>query len=137
MKVTCATIVEDSEGRVLIGHATNQTIWSLPKGCIDPGETPEECARRELKEETDLQFTSTPFEDLGEHPYIAGKKLHLFRVPYFHLVEYQHLIMCNSIFEYNGQLVPEFDAFVVADWNAIKHILFKPQVEILRKFYDK
>lgn len=33
-----------------------QKIYGLPGGLIDPGETPEDCARRELKEETGLDL---------------------------------------------------------------------------------
>ncbi len=46
-------IVTDSAGRLLVffrrGH------WDLPKGKIDPGETPEQAALREVREETGLQ----------------------------------------------------------------------------------
>jgi len=134
MKVTCATIVEDSYGLILIGHATNQTIWSLPKGCVDTGETFEHCARRELKEETDLDLREHVFEDLGEHPYIIGKRLHLFRakVPFINI---RHL-KCNSTFGGNGVAIPEFDAFATVNWDAMRHILFEPQVKILSQFYD-
>lgn len=45
-------LVEDADGRWLFifrrGH------WDLPKGKLDPGETLEECALREVREETGL-----------------------------------------------------------------------------------
>jgi len=34
--------------------ATGRDTWELPAGLIDPGETPEDAARRELAEETQL-----------------------------------------------------------------------------------
>ena len=36
----------------------DREIYGLPAGLIDPGETPEEAARRELKEETGLDLVS-------------------------------------------------------------------------------
>ena len=32
-------------------HAANGFVWEIPAGRLDPGESPEECARRELREE--------------------------------------------------------------------------------------
>ena len=47
----------DAEGRpeVLLVHRPRYDDWSLPKGKRDPGETDEECARREVLEETGLR----------------------------------------------------------------------------------
>lgn len=45
----------DSEGRVWFvrqyRHAAGRDLLELPAGVIDPGESPEECAQRELREE--------------------------------------------------------------------------------------
>jgi ADP-ribose pyrophosphatase len=44
------------DGRVLLvrqyRHAAGQWLWEIPAGTLEPGETPERCARRELREET-------------------------------------------------------------------------------------
>jgi 8-oxo-dGTP pyrophosphatase MutT (NUDIX family) len=37
---------------IVIVHRPAYDDWTLPKGKIDPDETPEECALREVKEET-------------------------------------------------------------------------------------
>jgi len=45
-----------ADGRVVLvhqyKHGISQTLLELPAGAIDPGETPEACAARELAEET-------------------------------------------------------------------------------------
>lgn len=41
--------------RVLVVHRPSYDDWSFPKGKLDPGETVEEAALRELKEETGLE----------------------------------------------------------------------------------
>jgi ADP-ribose pyrophosphatase len=53
----CAVVVPvDDRGRVLLirqhRYATGQESLEAPAGGIDPGESPEACARRELEEET-------------------------------------------------------------------------------------
>lgn len=44
----------DSEYQFVAVHRARHTDWSLPKGHIEPGETKEEAALREVKEETGL-----------------------------------------------------------------------------------
>lgn len=47
----------DSAGNllVLLVHRPRYDDWSLPKGKCDPGESDEDCARREVEEETGLR----------------------------------------------------------------------------------
>jgi 8-oxo-dGTP pyrophosphatase MutT (NUDIX family) len=40
------------DGKVLIAKRIKPPLWSLPGGRIEPGETPEAAAARELMEET-------------------------------------------------------------------------------------
>ena len=50
---SCGVIVTDGK-RLLLGHASRSPLWDIPKGGIEPGETPAQAARRELREETGL-----------------------------------------------------------------------------------
>ena len=54
-------LTDESGERILVSReyrmAMAQWIYNFPAGLIDPGETPEESARRELWEETGLQLT--------------------------------------------------------------------------------
>jgi 8-oxo-dGTP pyrophosphatase MutT (NUDIX family) len=45
----------DGVARVLVVHRPRYDDWSLPKGKVDPGETDEDCALREVEEETGLR----------------------------------------------------------------------------------
>lgn len=48
-------VVTNSKGRILAFERTDaRGQWQLPQGGMDAGETPEECAWRELEEETGL-----------------------------------------------------------------------------------
>ncbi|RIH86167.1 Diadenosine hexaphosphate hydrolase [Calidithermus terrae] len=47
-------VVLDSHDRVLLGHRTDNGFWGLPGGAMEPGESFEEAARREVFEETGL-----------------------------------------------------------------------------------
>lgn len=47
-------LITDPEGRVLIVKASYREHWQFVGGTIDPGENPQQCAKRELLEETGL-----------------------------------------------------------------------------------
>ncbi len=53
----------DREGvtEVLVVHRPKYEDWTLPKGKADPGESDEDCALREVEEETGLRC------ELGDH----------------------------------------------------------------------
>ncbi len=60
-------------------HAADGFIWEIPAGRLDPGETPEECAARELAEETGmsagrLEHLTTMYTTPG----FTDEKIHLF-----------------------------------------------------------
>lgn len=50
-----AGIVRDDENRVLFIRRADNGRWGLPAGAIDPGETPAQAVRREVREETGLE----------------------------------------------------------------------------------
>ena len=90
-------------------HATDDFIYEVPAGRLDAGESPEECARRELAEETGYQasrldrlttiYTTPGFTDerihlfmatgltLGAHDREADEFLELHRVRWLEVLE--------------------------------------------------
>jgi 8-oxo-dGTP pyrophosphatase MutT (NUDIX family) len=65
-----------------------QRVLGLPKGHPDPGETPEQTARREVREETGLD--AEPIEELGEIRYwYRGKRGRVHKRVVFYLFEYR------------------------------------------------
>ena len=48
-------VITDDDGRVVVVHRPRHGDWSLPKGKLDPGETWEAAALREVQEECGLR----------------------------------------------------------------------------------
>lgn len=75
--------IRASDPRVLLirqfRHAADRFIWEVPAGRLDPGESPERCAERELEEETGkragrLERLTTIFTTPG----FTDEQIHLF-----------------------------------------------------------
>jgi ADP-ribose pyrophosphatase len=60
-------------------HAIGGCIWEIPAGTLDPDETPLECAKRELIEETG--FSANMWKKMGEITPVPGysdERIHMF-----------------------------------------------------------
>jgi ADP-ribose pyrophosphatase len=79
-----AALPVDRDGRVVLvrqyRYAVDARVFELPAGRRDPGETPEEGARRELKEEVGLRAASLePLLVFWTTPGFCDEVMHLFR----------------------------------------------------------
>ena len=61
-----------NEGELLLQKRTDNNLWGLPGGYMEPGETPEQSAERELFEETSLRPASP--DDLTLLGVVAGEE---------------------------------------------------------------
>jgi ADP-ribose pyrophosphatase YjhB (NUDIX family) len=52
-------LIEDGGGRILLVRQPYREGWGMPGGFLKRGETPEECAVREVREEVGLEVTLT------------------------------------------------------------------------------
>jgi 8-oxo-dGTP pyrophosphatase MutT (NUDIX family) len=79
-------VVEDAAGRVLFlerapDRALGPGLWGFPAGHIEDGETPDECARRELREEIGMRHELAELRrlpPLRDTAYGGFYEIHLF-----------------------------------------------------------
>ncbi|MCM8766093.1 MAG: NUDIX hydrolase [Candidatus Omnitrophica bacterium] len=122
-------IFRERDGRIEVAliSRSNQTIWSLPKGKVEEGESVEETARREVKEETGLE----------------GKLLQkLNSIHYFYSSKEEKALFSKTVdfflFKYLKGDVKEHDWEVESvEWfnidEAIKKLTYKSERETLEK----
>jgi 8-oxo-dGTP diphosphatase len=82
---------------VLVIHRPEYEDWTLPKGKLDPGETPEQAAVREVEEETGIRCTLGPYAGTNEYHDRHGRSK---RVDYW-LMEPEHE---PEVFEPNDEV---------------------------------
>ena len=113
LPISCGTLIVNRTGQLLLCHVTNTAKWDIPKGMQDPGESAQEAAMRELREEAGLCFEADRFEDLGCFDYRKDKRLHLFRIRVQDELETLDHLVCTSFFPHQvtGEATPEADAF--------------------------
>ncbi len=56
---SCAIIFDEDREKVLLTRRTDNGLWCLPGGRMEPGESIEECCCREVFEETGLMIRTT------------------------------------------------------------------------------
>lgn len=79
-----AAVIENREGHILIARRKPEITlggyWEFPGGKIEAGETPGECAARELHEEMDVRVETGDIVAETVHDYGGGKVVRLIAV---------------------------------------------------------
>ena len=110
-RLSCGIVILNARRELLLCHVTGQNHWDLPKGGIDPDETPLAAALRETREESGLRLSADALVDLGRFRYTPKKNLHLFATlqPRVDV----KTLRCEShyIDRHSGRRLPEMDGF--------------------------
>lgn len=119
--------VESNAIEVCLIAKREMRVWALPRGRVEPGETPEQTAIREVREETG--FTASVQEKVDEinfHFYSRSDDRLIHRVVHFYLMP------CVS-----GELGPLDKEVDTAQWypidQAVRTLKYENEKEILRK----
>ena len=83
-RVAAGALIRDAEGRILIVKPTYKQGWDIPGGYVEPGESPANACRRELKEELNLDRVPGRMlvVDWAPHPNEGDKLLFVFDAGY-------------------------------------------------------
>lgn len=126
---------------VLLGHyggpfweRKDEGAWGIPKGEVEPGEEPEDAARREFSEETGKTVPDTTSVSLGSVRQRADKVVHVWAME----GDYDAAVLASNDFEMewpprSGKTgsFPEVDRYQWFDLEAARRKLNKSQVEFI------
>jgi 8-oxo-dGTP pyrophosphatase MutT (NUDIX family) len=122
----------DSEPEMVIVCMKPKLRWQLPKGIVDPGETPEVTAVREVKEEGGVETNRLGLIETIEYWYRSvknGKPVRFHKFVHFYLMEYKSGDVSNHDHEVEEARWVPFD-------EAIEMLEFKSEQEVAEKAHE-
>lgn len=118
---------------VLLLHDAKEDRWCLPKGHVEPGESLQECALREVQEESGLTSIQV-IEELGEVSYRfyqASTDRNISKTVYYFLMRSgtEELVQ--------GPIVDHAVVFDLSEWvslaEALSRVPYPTDLEVLRR----
>lgn len=119
----------DTEPEIVIVSVKPKMRWQLPKGIVDPGESPEVTAVREVKEEGGVDTERLGLIETIEYWYRSvknGKPVRFHKFVHFYLMEYRGGDVSDHDHEVEEARWVTFD-------DAIQMLEFKSEREVAEK----
>lgn len=120
---------KDSEPEIAIVSVKPKLRWQLPKGIVDPGESPEVTAIREVKEEAGLETDRLALIETIEYWYRSvnyGKPVRYHKFVHFYLLQYRS----GDVSEHDHEIE---EARWVSFEEALELLEFKNEREVVEK----
>ena len=120
---------QDSNPKIAIVSAKPRLRWQLPKGIVDPGESPEVTAVREVREEAGIETDLLSLIETIEYWYRStkyGKPIRFHKFAYFYLLSY----LSGNVTHHDHEVA---EARWVSFEEAIQMLAFKSEREVVEK----
>lgn len=123
---------ENSEIEIAVVAVNPSRRWQLPKGLIDAGESEEEAARREVREEAGIETELQGKIETVEYWYVGdwrGERVRFHKFVHFFLLEYT----AGDVKNHDHEIA---EARWAAPAEAIEMLAFKSEQEVVKKALD-
>jgi len=120
---------QDSDLEIAIVSVKPKFRWQLPKGIVDPGESPPVTAVREVKEEAGIETDLIKLIETIEYWYRSeknGRPVRFHKFVHFYLLEYRSGDVSNHDHEVEESRWVSFE-------EAIEMLAFKSEREVVEK----
>ena len=120
---------KDSEPEIAIVSVKPKLRWQLPKGLVDPGESPEVAAVREVREEAGVETDRLALIETIEYWYRSmkyGKPVRFHKFVHFYLLQYRS----GDVSDHDHEIE---EARWVSFEEALEMLEFKGEREVVEK----
>jgi 8-oxo-dGTP pyrophosphatase MutT (NUDIX family) len=130
---------QDSNLEIAIVSVKRKLRWQLPKGIVDPGESPPVTAVREVKEEAGIETDLIKLIETIEYWYRSvknGKPVRFHKFVHFYLLEYKSGDVSNHDHEVEeSRWVRVEEALQMLDFKSEREVVEKAKemIEVLQK----